>query len=107
MALWLAGWLIPAAAAPADCASCHTAQVEEKKTGKHAKLECAGCHGAQGKHAESGGKEKPAKIDVQGLCVGCHGKSESKPVGFPQVNPNEHYAGSGCADCHKPHQPVI
>ena len=89
------------------CASCHTAQVEEKKTGKHAKLECVGCHGPQAKHAESGGKEKPAKFDVQALCVNCHGKSDAKPVGFPQVNPNEHYAGSPCADCHKPHQPVI
>lgn len=96
-----------AVAAQADCAACHDGQAAERKTGKHEKVSCETCHGAQPKHIESAGKEKPAKPDVKKLCLGCHEKADAKPVGFPQVPPLDHYPGTPCNDCHKPHQPAM
>ncbi|MBL8239006.1 MAG: cytochrome c3 family protein [Bryobacterales bacterium] len=92
-------------AAAQDCTACHATQVETRKEGKHVKVACDTCHGPQVKHAESAGKEKPAKLDVKALCLSCHELGKAKREGTLKVNPNEHYAGSACADCHLPHKP--
>lgn len=106
MRLW---WVVVLALAGGvgaqDCASCHATQVEARKEGKHVKVACDTCHGPQVKHAESAGKEKPAKLDVKALCLGCHELGKAKQADTLKVNPNEHYAGSPCADCHLPHKP--
>ena len=88
-----------------DCAGCHAMQVETRKEGKHVKVACDTCHGPQVKHAESAGKEKPPKLDVKALCLQCHESGKAKNAETLKVNPNEHYAGSACADCHLPHKP--
>lgn len=94
-------------AGQAECVLCHDGQAEERKTGKHAKINCEACHGPQAKHVASEGKEKPAKLEVKALCLNCHEKDSAKPVGFPQVAPVDHYPGTPCNDCHKPHQPAM
>jgi hypothetical protein len=104
--LWLFALLGAGIAGQAqECGACHAEQAATKKEGKHTKLECATCHGPQEKHISSGGKEKPAKFDALPLCLQCHETGKSKREDTLKVNPNEHYAGSKCVDCHLPHKP--
>jgi cytochrome c553 len=96
-----------APAATPSCARCHESQVAARNAGSHKAINCETCHGPQAKHIASDGKEKPAKPAVIPLCLNCHEKDPTKPVGRPQVDKAEHYNGTTCSDCHLPHAPKM
>ncbi len=89
------------------CADCHADILKTKASGKHAKLGCEACHGALAKHAADPSALKPVLPDTAKLCVRCHEANAAKPVGFPQVNAQEHSGGAACGGCHNPHSPAI
>lgn len=88
------------------CDGCHASQIEEKLTGKHAKIACEACHGALEKHA-SDISVKPVLPESGPLCSRCHEALAARPKGFPQVVTLEHAMGNACTVCHKPHAPKI
>jgi len=89
------------------CETCHADVLEQKKDGKHAKVNCEACHGALAKHADDPSSMQPAKLDTAVLCVRCHAESAAKPKGFPQVAAADHSNGVPCETCHQPHSPAI
>ena len=91
----------------AACNDCHADALAKKSSGKHAHIACEACHGALAKHIEDPASVQPAKLDAAVLCARCHQKDIAKPVGFPQVQADEHSAGIPCDTCHQPHSPVI
>jgi hypothetical protein len=96
-----------APAATPSCARCHESQLVARNAGSHKAIACETCHGPQTGHIASDGKEKPAKPAVIPLCLNCHEKDPTKPVGRPQVDKAEHYNGTTCSDCHLPHAPKM
>ncbi len=89
----------------ADCADCHSDEVEVLAKGKHAPIGCESCHGALGRHAADPEKGKPARLEIPGLCLTCHLANAGKPKAFPRIDPADHGEGALCTSCHKPHQP--
>lgn len=89
------------------CTSCHSAQVEVHKSGKHAGLGCEGCHGPLFAHTRKPVAAKASKPDVKRLCIRCHEKNVARPSWFAQVDSAEHSGGEVCTTCHQPHAPQM
>ena len=74
----------------------------------HGTIPCENCHGAAFDHPE-----KPAKLTVdrsRGQCLRCHTKLYMPGSGrndIPGIDPEQHNAGTECAECHNPHNPSL
>jgi hypothetical protein len=91
----------------ATCEECHTDIVDQKKKGRHVRINCETCHGPLAKHADDPTSVKPAKLDTAVLCARCHEANSAKPKFLPQVVTAEHSGGIACDTCHQPHHPKI
>jgi DnaJ-class molecular chaperone len=86
------------------CASCHD-EFNVKKMGYHRNLSCETCHGIAQAHAENPMESKPGLPRMREFCVRCHAFDQSRPTGFPQINPAAHNPLKQCVACHNPHDP--
>jgi ribosomal protein S27AE len=86
------------------CADCHE-ESAVKKAGYHANLSCEACHGAARGHADNPMEIKPKLPRLREFCVRCHAYNQSRPTGFPQINPAAHNPLKPCVTCHNPHDP--
>jgi hypothetical protein len=90
----------------AACVECHVDVPEAAAGGAHAEIHCEACHGAQAAHAEDPTVE-PGRPDAGVLCARCHQSNGARPVGFPQVDVQEHMGGEACLMCHVAHNPGL
>ena len=91
----------------AACADCHSDVVDARKGSKHERIGCEACHGALAAHAADPSSAQPVLPDTTKICLVCHAHSVTRPVSFPQVDPQEHSQGQPCTSCHRPHHPEI
>jgi len=89
------------------CEDCHADVLQNKKDGRHARVNCEACHGPLAKHADDPISLTPPKLDTALLCVRCHEANGAKPKTFPQVASADHSGGLACDTCHQPHSPAI
>lgn len=87
------------------CGTCHVDQMTKKSKGYHKTVSCETCHGAAFSHIENPA-QKPTAPRGREFCVFCHAYDQSRPTGFPQINPVVHNPLKGCTTCHNPHDPV-
>ena len=87
------------------CGNCHGDKAEKKKAGYHKTVNCEACHGPAQSHIENPAN-KPAMPRGRDFCVFCHAYDQSRPTGFPQINPVLHNPLKACITCHNPHDPV-
>ncbi|MEO8625418.1 MAG: hypothetical protein ABI452_01845 [Candidatus Limnocylindrales bacterium] len=99
--------LRPASYAASDCRGCHTDAAAAATGQPHAQLLCESCHVPSVDHPG------PVKGVVQMLaaasnsdCAACHAAWPGRPLRFPTVTIDVHYAGAGCLRCHDPHSSV-
>jgi hypothetical protein len=97
-------WAIRAPSyAGATCVTCH-AGVEAAQAASHATVSCEGCHGPLVDHpAADGGTDSRLVVPDSAICITCHAAAAGQPVGFPVIEPDEHYSGAECLRCHDPH----
>ncbi len=97
------------------CAECHQETNETWAASVHIPVRCEDCHGLTKEHMEAarnGGDTTLVVSNARDLCLTCHAKLDSRPEGFPQVDPLEHATEVGgeasrCTSCHDPHDPGI
>jgi len=89
------------------CEGCHADVLEEKKDGRHARVNCEACHGPLANHADDPASVTPPRLDTAVLCARCHEANGAKPRTFPQVASADHSTGLPCDTCHQPHSPAI
>lgn len=87
------------------CGLCHAAEAETKKKGFHQNLSCETCHGPAVAHTADPSAVKPFAPRERKFCPTCHEYNQSRPTGFPQINPVLHNPLKPCIACHKPHDP--
>lgn len=92
-------------AGSAACAECHGDALETLSAGRHAGVRCEACHGPLQSHASDPATAAAQRPDPLVLCAVCHEKNVAKSPQFPQVDAQEHAAGSSCTDCHEAHSP--
>lgn len=92
-------------AGAAACAECHDDALQTVSAGGHAGVRCEACHGPLRTHASDPMTAAAKRPDPLVLCAVCHEKNVAKPPLFPQVDSQEHAAGSACIDCHQAHSP--
>jgi len=71
------------------CVDCHYQEYSRWNVSEHFGISCETCHGALNEHVKNG-SSIPVPSDE--LCRLCHSPSLSRPRGFPQINPNEHWS---------------
>jgi DnaJ-class molecular chaperone len=86
------------------CAACHD-EYNVKKSGYHVNLSCETCHGTAKQHADNPAETKPNAPRKRDFCTLCHAYDQSRPTGFPQINPAAHNPLKPCISCHNPHDP--
>jgi hypothetical protein len=89
----------------AACEACHDAEAGQHAAGRHKGVACESCHGPLAAHAEHPESVPGRKPDGRGVCLGCHTANTAKPKAFPQIQPQEHFAGELCVTCHPAHRP--
>jgi len=93
----------PVYAGRKECVSCHDEAGAKLAGHEHKNLSCEACHGPGQAHA--------ANLDVKPValnfshCVRCHEANLSRPKWHKQIVSKEHYPGSKCTECHRPHSP--
>lgn len=93
-------------AGAAACADCHDDFTDLHAGGNHSTVSCEVCHGANQAHVEDPDTVKPAAPRGRDFCPVCHAYSQSRPLGFPQINTGTHNPTVPCIECHDPHDPV-
>lgn len=88
------------------CAECHPDYYEMLMVGHHGTLSCEVCHGANQKHVDDPMDVQPGAPRGRKFCPVCHAYSQSRPLGFPQINPSTHNPMVPCIECHSPHDPA-
>jgi len=89
--------------AGATCTACHETE-QEMQAGIHVGVSCEGCHGPLVDHpATDSGTASRLVLPDSEACITCHASTEGQPGGFPEVDPEQHYAGNACLRCHDPH----
>ena len=70
---------------PHACSPCHTEQIADFGSHKHASkagLECGVCHGPSDKHRKSNGEASPDRVaapdEVAAMCGNCHAQEKSQ-----------------------------
>lgn len=92
-------------AAVPTCNECHQDKYGVWKESKHGTVSCENCHGPAQAHVDYG---DPVVVDAsRELCAVCHGKLDSRPKSFPQVDLSQHGRQLACITCHNPHSPQI
>ena len=93
------------AGAPA-CGECHPDLYDIVAEGNHRTVSCEVCHGANQKHVDDPESVQPGAPRGRDFCPVCHAYNQSRPLGFPQINPSTHNPMVPCIECHSPHDPV-
>lgn len=85
------------------CEECHSDQVQKVAKNAHKSVSCESCHGAGQAHASN----PDVKLEVLNFshCARCHEANPSRPKWHKQIVIKDHYTGSKCTECHKPHAP--
>lgn len=87
------------------CSQCHEGVAKAKEQGQHRQLSCESCHGPSQGHADNQ-EEKPFIPQKRQACTLCHAYDQSRPTGFPQINPLTHNPRKSCLACHRGHNPA-
>jgi hypothetical protein len=90
------------------CRKCHDEEFAAKYAGYHRNISCENCHGPAAAHAANR-KDKslyPRRPKDREFCLACHTYDTSRPNGFPQIDPLDHYSSKQCVRCHDPHDPT-
>ena len=102
--------LPPQYAEPAMCQGCHAPEYTPWQAAEHAVVACDTGHGPLAKHAATAtgtaaAAAAAAEIETPtaDLCVLCHAQVPGRPLGFPVVDLESHYAGGSCLGCHDSH----
>jgi len=88
------------------CTECHDDTYDVKKSGYHRNVACETCHGPAFEHTEDPDEITPKAPRGRKFCPLCHTYNQSRPRGFPQINPDAHNPMEPCIECHDPHDPV-
>jgi hypothetical protein len=94
----------PASYASSDCRGCHADQAAATSGQPHAQLLCEACHVPSVEHpgpVPGVVQMLPAATNTD--CATCHAAVPGRPVDFPVVALDAHYAGADCLRCHDPH----
>lgn len=110
LALWLAWFAAPAAAAPSYMGTqgckCHKSEVEDWLKSPHAKafeaLSKDRRSKGQNKALRAAGLDHNKDYSSDEKCVGCHTVGFGKPGGFAAGSADENFKGVGCEMCHGP-----
>ena len=89
-----------------ECEECHDAIAAERIRGNHRGVACEVCHGPQAAHVTDPVNVQPPAPRDRAFCPRCHAYSQSRPTGFPQIDPAAHNPLKPCITCHDPHAPV-
>ena len=92
---------------PSQCATCHGAKEQLRRSGAHSGLACETCHGPAAVHTQRTPDVKPQVPQASELCTLCHQPVVGRPDWFPQVDPQLHAGGQECTLCHNPHRPEV
>ncbi len=102
--------LAPQYADPAVCQACHLPEYTPWQASAHATVACDSCHGPLAKHAATATDAAAAaaaaaeiETPTADLCVLCHAQVPGRPLAFPVVDLDLHYAGGPCLGCHDSH----
>lgn len=87
------------------CSQCHEKEARAKGQGHHRQLSCESCHGPSQAHADNP-ETKPFTPAKRESCTVCHAYDQSRPTGFPQINPLTHNPRKACLACHRGHNPA-
>jgi hypothetical protein len=88
-----------------ECSLCHSSIAEERLANNHRGVRCEVCHGPAADHVAAPMNVKPDAPRERGFCILCHEYNQSRPTGFPQIDPVSHNPLMPCMSCHDPHAP--
>lgn len=89
-----------------ECEECHDDIAARRIRGNHRGVSCEVCHGPQEAHVLDPANVTPPAPRDRAFCPRCHAYSQSRPTGFPQIDPAAHNPLKPCIACHDPHAPV-
>jgi ribosomal protein S27AE len=89
-----------------ECEECHDDIAAKRIRGNHRGVACEVCHGPQAVHVTDPVNVQPPAPRDRAFCPRCHAYSQSRPTGFPQIDPAAHNPLKPCIACHDPHAPV-
>ena len=98
-----------------SCEPCHGEKQKDWAAQAHKSVQCEVCHGPIAWHISDGTKvaDMPRSRSAA-FCLRCHERLNGRPVGFPQIIPDEHLRKVGgemgpevCLSCHDPHAPAL
>ena len=90
-----------------ECEECHDAIAAERIRGNHRGVACEVCHGPQAAHVTDPVNVQPPAPRDRAFCPRCHAYSQSRPTGFPPIDPAAHNPLKPCITCHDPHASVL
>ena len=85
------------------CDECHSDTGELVAKDRHKGITCESCHGPGRTHSRNP-DIVPVKLTDQ-LCLRCHIADAARPAKQRQIQPNDHFPGDKCVECHVAHQP--
>jgi len=94
-----------AGSATCEGENCHSQIYSVWTADRHKTVNCETCHGPAEKHVLNARELLPNASDTRDFCGGCHYKRISRPVDFPQIDPDTHGDDLRCVYCHNPHKP--
>jgi len=96
----------PALPQPAtSCSACHASIARTVEVSHHSTLDCGTCHEAQEEHLTQPRAALPTKPNERSTCEACHAEGAPSPSEVPRIEPDTHWHGTLCWQCHYPHFP--
>jgi hypothetical protein len=93
----------PVYAGAKACDECHDDTLALVAKDRHKGIACESCHGPNRPHVRNP-DIVPIKLTDQ-HCLRCHLSDPARPVHLRQIQPQDHFPGDKCVECHVAHQP--